>query len=82
MQVDPILWKDISGQNEAVRDYWFLNMFPYAPHLAFRITHYASTEFRIFTVGTGGGKVMGTDGNFRIVQKIKPARGFFKILLP
>lgn len=57
---------------DAKRDYRLLNMFPYAPHLAFWITHYASTEFGIFTVGTGGGKVMGTDGNLRMIQKIKP----------
>jgi phenylacetate-coenzyme A ligase PaaK-like adenylate-forming protein len=56
----------------AKRDYRLLNMFPYAPHLAFWITHYASTEFGVFTVGTGGGKVMGTDGNLRMIQKIKP----------
>lgn len=57
---------------DAKRDYRLLNMFPYAPHLAFWITHYASTEFGVFTLGTGGGKVMGTEGNLRLVQKIKP----------
>jgi phenylacetate-CoA ligase len=56
----------------AKRDYRLLNMFPYAPHLAFWLTHYASTEFGVFTVSTGGGKVMGTDGNLRLIQKIKP----------
>ena len=57
---------------DAKRDYRLLNMFPYAPHLAFWLTHYASTEFGVFTLGTGGGKVMGTDGNLRLMQKIKP----------
>jgi phenylacetate-CoA ligase len=57
---------------DAKRDYRLLNMFPYAPHLAFWITHYASTEFGVFMVGTGGGKVMGTEGNIRLIQKIKP----------
>ncbi len=57
---------------DAKRDYRLLNMFPYAPHLAFWLTHYASTEFGVFTIGTGGGKVMGTDGNLRLIQKIKP----------
>lgn len=57
---------------DAKRDFRLLNMFPYAPHLAFWITHYASTEFGVFTVGTGGGKVMGTEGNLRMIQKIKP----------
>jgi phenylacetate-coenzyme A ligase PaaK-like adenylate-forming protein len=56
----------------AERDFRLLNMFPYAPHLAFWITHYASTAFGVFTLGTGGGKVMGTDGNLRLLQKIKP----------
>jgi phenylacetate-coenzyme A ligase PaaK-like adenylate-forming protein len=57
---------------DARRDYRLLNMFPYAPHLAFWISHYAATEFGVFTVGTGGGKVMGTEGNLRMIQKIKP----------
>ena len=56
----------------AKTDYRLMNLFPYAPHLAFWITHYASTEFGIFTLGTGGGKVLGTDGNLRLIQKIKP----------
>ena len=56
----------------AQHDFRLVNMFPYAPHLAFWITHYASTAFGVFTLGTGGGKVMGTDGNLRLMQKIKP----------
>ncbi len=57
---------------DAHHDFRLLNMFPYAPHLAFWLTHYASTEFGVFTVGTGGGKVLGTDGNLRMIQKLKP----------
>ena len=53
-------------------EYRMLNMFPYAPHLAFWLSHYASTAFGIFTLSSGGGKVMGTDGNLRMLQKIKP----------
>ena len=53
-------------------DFRLLNMFPYAPHLAFWLTHYASTDFGIFTVGTGGGKVLGTEGNLRMIRKIQP----------
>jgi phenylacetate-coenzyme A ligase PaaK-like adenylate-forming protein len=56
----------------AEHDLRLLNMFPYAPHLAFWLTHYASTEFGIFTLSSGGGKVMGTDGNLRMIKKIKP----------
>jgi phenylacetate-CoA ligase len=56
----------------AQQDFRLVNMFPYAPHLAFWFTHYAASAFGLFCVGTGGGKVMGTDGNLRIVEKIKP----------
>jgi len=49
-----------------------LNVFPFAPHLAFWLTHYAGTEFGVFMLSTGGGKVMGTDGNIRMLKKIKP----------
>src|SRR6266496_3856151 len=56
----------------ARHDFRLLNLFPYAPHLAFWFTHYASTEFGVFNLGTGGGKVMGTEGNLRLLQKIKP----------
>ena len=57
---------------DAQHDFRLVNMFPYAPHLAFWFTHYASTAFGVFAVGTGGGKVMGTDGNLRLIAKIKP----------
>ena len=53
-------------------EFRLLNMFPYAPHLAFWLTHYAAAEFGVFSCGTGGGKVLGTDGNLRLIQKIKP----------
>jgi phenylacetate-coenzyme A ligase PaaK-like adenylate-forming protein len=56
----------------AQRDFRLLNMFPYAPHLAFWMTHYGATAFGLFCVGSGGGKVLGTDGNLRLMQKIKP----------
>lgn len=50
-----------------------LNMFPYAPHLAFWQTHYATMTFQLFSVSTGGGKVMGTEGNIRLLKKLKPS---------
>jgi phenylacetate-coenzyme A ligase PaaK-like adenylate-forming protein len=56
----------------AQHDFKVLNMFPYAPHLAFWLTHYASTAFGIFCLSTGGGKVMGTEGNLRMIAKIQP----------
>ena len=56
----------------ARRDMRMLNMFPFAPHLAFWQTHYAGTEFGVFMVSTGGGKSLGTEGNLRLMRKIDP----------
>jgi len=56
----------------AQHDLKLLNMFPYAPHLAFWMVHYGATAFGLFCLGTGGGKVLGTDGNLRLIQKVKP----------
>ncbi|MEM1442654.1 MAG: AMP-binding protein [Verrucomicrobiota bacterium] len=53
-------------------DYRHLNLFPYAPHLAFWQAHYASLGYNTFTLSTGGGKVMGTEGNVRLLGKINP----------
>ena len=58
--------------SEAKRDMKMLNMFPYAPHLAFWQSHYAGTEFGVLMVSSGGGKVAGTEGNLRIMQKLSP----------
>ena len=49
-----------------------LNTFPYAPHLAFWQVHYAMLEFNAFGLSTGGGKVMGTEGNMRLIERIQP----------
>lgn len=49
-----------------------LNMFPFSPHLAFWQTHYAVTSCRLFCVSSGGGKVMGTEGNIRLLKKLRP----------
>ena len=57
---------------KAEREMRMINMFPFAPHLAFWIAHYAGTEFGVFMLSSGGGKVMGTDGNLRLLKKIKP----------
>jgi len=56
----------------AKRDMKMLNMFPYAPHLAFWQSHYAGTEFGVLMVSSGGGKVAGTEGNIRIMLKLQP----------
>ncbi|MBI3850839.1 MAG: AMP-binding protein [Verrucomicrobia bacterium] len=60
---------EICGAQSELR---LLNLFPYAPHLAFWQTHYGATAFGVFCASTGGGKVMGTEGNLRLIQKIKP----------
>ena len=56
----------------ARRDMKMLNMFPFAPHLAFWQTHYAGMEFGVFMVSSGGGKGLGTEGNLRLMRKIEP----------
>lgn len=49
-----------------------LNTMPFAPHLAFWLAHYAGTAGGILTLSSGGGKVMGTEGNVRHLRKLKP----------
>jgi phenylacetate-coenzyme A ligase PaaK-like adenylate-forming protein len=56
----------------ARREDRMMNAFPYAPHLAFWLTHYAGTEFGALMFSSGGGKVMGTDGTLRLIRKMKP----------
>lgn len=54
------------------REWRHLNLFPYAPHLAFWQAHYASIGFGCFCVGSGGGKVMNTEATLSLIDKIKP----------
>ena len=49
-----------------------VNLFPYAPHLAFWQTVFAGFARRVFILSTGGGKVMGTKGNIDSISKVKP----------
>ncbi len=53
-------------------EYKMLNMFPFAPHLAFWLAHYTGTAGGILTLSSGGGKVTGTDGTLRHIRKLKP----------
>lgn len=46
-----------------------VNMFPYAPHLAFWQVVMACLEFGMLNISSGGGKVMGTEGNIRLIEK-------------
>jgi phenylacetate-coenzyme A ligase PaaK-like adenylate-forming protein len=49
-----------------------LNLFPFAPHLAFWQTAFGGFRTGRLVLGTGGGKVMGTTGNLRIAERIEP----------
>lgn len=60
---------DLGGRTAEDR---MLNMFPFAPHLAFWYMFYSGIDRNIFCLSTGGGKVMGTEGNLRAMQKIRP----------
>ena len=56
----------------AQSDMRLLNMFPFAPHLAFWQTHYGGESFGVFVASSGGGKVAGTEGQLRFMRKIQP----------
>jgi phenylacetate-CoA ligase len=53
-------------------DFRLLNTFPYAPHLAFWLAHYGGMEFNNFVLSSGGGKVLGTEGQLRFMRQLQP----------
>jgi phenylacetate-coenzyme A ligase PaaK-like adenylate-forming protein len=53
-------------------DFKVINAFPFAPHLAFWQAWYAALGNTCFVLSTGGGKVMGTSGNAKTINKIQP----------
>jgi phenylacetate-coenzyme A ligase PaaK-like adenylate-forming protein len=53
-------------------DFRHVNLFPYAPHLAFWQAHQASLGFGTFMVSSGGGKTLGTLGNIQLIDRIQP----------
>jgi phenylacetate-coenzyme A ligase PaaK-like adenylate-forming protein len=57
---------------KAPSDFRVINAFPFAPHLAFWQAWYAALGNTCFTLSTGGGKVMGTSGNTKVINKIQP----------
>ncbi len=68
---------DISGSRlmlagRSQRDFKHVNLFPYAPHLAFWLAHHAGLGFGTFMLSTGGGKTLGTEGNIKLIDKIQP----------
>src|SRR4029434_10977679 len=56
----------------ATQEMKILNLFPFAPHLAFWQSHYAGAAFGVLMVSSGGGKSLGTEGNLRLLRKIPP----------
>ena len=50
-----------------------VNLFPFAPHLAFWQVHAAGIGGTCFILNTGGGKVLGTEGILQAIEKIRPA---------
>lgn len=50
-----------------------VNIFPYAPHLAFWQTVFAGFSHNNFLLSTGGGKVMGTEGNIESISEVRPS---------
>jgi phenylacetate-coenzyme A ligase PaaK-like adenylate-forming protein len=52
---------------------YLLNLFPYAPHLAFWQVVLGGLAAGNFILSTGGGKVYGTEGNIKAIMKLRPA---------
>jgi phenylacetate-CoA ligase len=49
-----------------------LNMFPFAPHLAFWQTAFGGLRTGRLTLSSGGGKVMGSSGNIKMAERLMP----------
>lgn len=62
----------LAGVFNGTRKDRVLNMFPFAPHLAFWLTHEALLHCGIFGLSSGGGKTFGTEGNIRMITRISP----------
>lgn len=60
---------DVHAIAESAR---ILNVFPFAPHLAFWQTVFAGFETGRFMLSTGGGKVMGSLASIKIAERIQP----------
>lgn len=48
-----------------------INLFPYAPHLAFWQVQMAGFAHGVMVIGTGGGKIMGTEGSIQLIERMK-----------
>lgn len=52
---------------------YIVNLFPFAPHLAFWQVVYGGLASCALVLSTGGGKSTGTDGNIAAILKMKPS---------
>ena len=50
-----------------------VNMFPFAPHLAFWQVAFGGLASCVLTLNTGGGRVLGTEGNIAAIMRMKPS---------
>lgn len=48
-----------------------INLFPYAPHLAFWQVQMAGFAHGIMVIGTGGGRIMATEGSISLIERLK-----------
>ncbi len=65
--------KRMIGLFDIKGDERIMNLFPFAPHLAFWQVFFGAIEAGIFSLSTGGGKIMGTEGNLTALLRIKPS---------
>lgn len=52
-------------------EYRIVNLFPYAPHLAFWQVFFAGMQSGMMVLSTGGGRVMGSSGDLRAIGRSK-----------
>ena len=50
-----------------------VNIFPFAPHLAFWQVVFGGLAANTLVLSTGGGKILGTEGNIGAILKMKPS---------
>ncbi|HKE00169.1 MAG TPA: AMP-binding protein, partial [Planctomycetota bacterium] len=68
LQVSGLRMIDVMGLPQQTRT---VNLFPYAPHLAFWQVTMAGFAAGQLILGTGGGKVLGTAGNVNAILRMK-----------
>lgn len=59
---------DVAGLTSEARA---VNLFPFAPHLAFWQTTFGGFASGALVLGTGGGRVLGTTGSLRAIDRLK-----------